>query len=123
MRASRARKRWPQGAATRFVAFQVTMGISCSNTTISSRPPSSVDFIHPSGVKTRGGKRGEGDPAQSHSGLSRCPSTQPFDGEEGSQTARGAGRDARLLQRSVAEAASVAEARLAKIRGSRFRIS
>lgn len=86
-------------------------------------PFSSVAFIHPSGVKapslkpqdssvqTRegGSKRGEGDPAQSHSGLSRCPSTQPFDGEEGSQTARGAGRDARLLQRSVAEVALVAD--------------
>lgn len=102
------------------------MGINCkarrrprSKTKIPSRPLLSVDFIHTSGVKTQdprlktqdsrrwggGGKRGQVDPAQSHSGLSRCPSTHPLMAKKPSQTARGAGRDARLLQRRVAEVA------------------
>lgn len=55
------------------------MGISCSNTTISSRPLLSVDFIHPPGVKTRGGGGGGASAAKEtlRSPTAACPDVHP----------------------------------------------
>lgn len=84
-------------------------------------PFSCVAFIHPSGVKDpslnpqaskrgRGGsKRGQEDPAQSHSGLSRCPSIhpthRPVDGEERPLKVRTARGEARVEMPACCEEA------------------